>query len=83
MASPVARAKHTSATNATPCSAAQSRKTGSKAMNREQTSSLRSNMLVAIVLSDPIGRPGIISRALWPDPALTLVASNRTAESTT
>ena len=42
-------------------------------------SSLRSNMLIAIVLSGPIGRPGMIRRALRPEPERTFVASDRMA----
>jgi hypothetical protein len=38
-----------------------------------------SNTLIAIVLSGPIGRLGIIPRALRPDPERTLVASHRMA----
>ena len=38
-----------------------------------------SNMLIAIMMSDPIGRLGIFPRALRPDPERTLVASDRMA----
>jgi hypothetical protein len=44
-----------------------------------QWSSTGSNVLIAVVLSGPIDRLGIIPRALRPDPERTLVASDRIA----